>query len=162
MTNKYTIYQLIFIVILNPLIGVAQSSNQYRKPKFKRCNIQLSHGIKDFGFSFDQTSKTKYMINTIEINSPAFRANLRKDDVIIQINGRNIRQLNPINVKEILNESLMKRHVEILAIDKWGYLYYKMKKKHFSSNKLVTSENTEDFFTDKVHLIINEDSNESG
>ena len=87
------------------------------------------------------------MIYTIDTKSPAYKANLRETDVIVQIDKKNIRRLKFDKVKEMLSESLKKGQVEILAINKEGYMYYKNKKKRFSSNKLVTAANTEPYYT---------------
>ncbi len=93
------------------------------------------------------------MIYTIDDKSPAYKANLRETDVIVQIDKKNIRRLKFDKVKEMLSESVKRRQVEILAINKEGYLYYKNKKKRFSSNKLVTNENTEPFSTVEGYIV---------
>jgi len=87
------------------------------------------------------------MIYSVDQNSPAYKANLRETDVIVQIDGKNIRKLKFDKVKQLLSDSQKKGRVEILAIDKEGYKYYKERKKKFSSKKLVTEDNTEPFYT---------------
>ena len=123
-----------------------QSTSGY-KPKFKRCNVQLLPDFKGFGFTLNSKVKPKYMIYSIDINSPAYKANLREKDVIVQIDKKNIRKSRFEKVKQILSESQKRGQVEILAIDQEGYLFYKNRKKNFSSKKLVTSDNTEPFYT---------------
>ena len=91
--------------------------------------------------------KPKYSIYTIDTSSPAYKANLRETDVIVQIDKRNIRRQKFDKVKGLLSESQQRGQVEILAIDREGYMYYKNRKKRFSSNKLVTPENVEGFST---------------
>ena len=91
--------------------------------------------------------KPKYSIYTIDTSSPAYKANLRETDVIVQIDKRNIRRQKFDKVKGLLSESQQRGQVEILAIDREGYMYYKNRKKRFSSNKLVTAENVEGFST---------------
>jgi hypothetical protein len=117
------------------------------KPKFKRCNVQLLPDFNGYGFSLNSKLKPKYMIYSIDTNSPAYKANLRQSDVIVQIDKKNIRRLRFDKVKQMLSDSQKKGQVEILAIDREGYMFYKNRKKRFSSNKLVTSDNTEPFYT---------------
>jgi len=123
------------------------SSAGLGKPKFKRCNVMLLPDYKGYGFTLNSKIKPKYSIYTIDPNSPAYKANLRETDVIVQIDKKNIRRQKFDKIKQLLSESQKKGGVEILAIDREGYMYYKNRKKRFSSNKLVTVENTEPFWT---------------
>ena len=117
------------------------------KPKFKRCNVQLLPEYSGYGFTLNSKSKPKYSIFSVDPLSPAYAANLRTTDVIVEINRKNIRRLKFDKVKQMLSESHKDGHVEILAIDKAGYLYYKERRKRFSSTKLVRDDNTEPFST---------------
>lgn len=117
--------------------------SKYDKQKFKRCTVNLTPESDNFGFTLNSRIKPKYMIYDVAFNSPAYMANLRTNDVIVEIDRTNIRRLKFDKVKEMLNRSKQNRRVEVLAISKEGYLYYKNKKKRFSSTKLVTTENTE-------------------
>lgn len=123
------------------------NSASLAKPKFKRCVVQLLPDFKGYGFTLNSKVKPKYCIYTIDSNSPAYKANLRETDVIVQIDKKNIRRQKFDKVKALLSDSQKKGHVEILAIDREGYMYYKNRKKRFSSNKLVTLENVEGFST---------------
>lgn len=96
-----------------------------------------------FGFTLNSKIKQKYTIFTVDPDSPAYAANLRPTDVIVEINKKNIRRLKFEKVKNMLSESKNNGQVEILAISKEGYLFFKNKKKKFSSRKLVTTDNTE-------------------
>ena len=115
------------------------------KPKFKRCNVQLLEGSKSYGFTLNSKVKPKYMIFSVDPNSPAYAANLRTTDVIVEIDGKNIRRLKFDQVKQLIVNSQKNGKVEILAISKEGYMYYKEKRKRFSSRKLVTLDNTEPY-----------------
>lgn len=123
------------------------NSSGLAKPKFKRCVVQLLPDFKGYGFTLNSKVKPKYSIYTIDSSSPAYKANLRETDVIVQIDKKNIRRQKFDKVKTLLSDSQKKGHVEILAIDREGYMYYKNRKKRFSSNKLVTLENVEGFST---------------
>ena len=72
---------------------------------------------------------------------------MRATDVIVEIDKKNIRRLKFDKVKQLLSESQKKGQVEILAINKEGYLYYKERRKRFSSTKLVRPDNTEPYST---------------
>jgi C-terminal processing protease CtpA/Prc len=115
------------------------------KPKFKRCNVQILPDFKGYGFAINSKIKPKFMIYTVDPQSPAYKANLRESDVIVQIDNKNIRKMSFDKVKKLLSDSQKKGQVEILAIDNEGYKYYKERKKRFSNKKLVTAENTEIF-----------------
>lgn len=126
--------------------SVSSNIGGYR-PKFKRCNVQLLPDFNGYGFAINSKIKPKFMIYSVDQNSPAYKANLRETDVIVQIDNKNIRKIKFDKVKQILSESQKKGQVEILAIDQEGYKYYKDRKKRFSSKKLVTADNTEPYFT---------------
>jgi len=120
---------------------------KYQTDKFKRCTIKLQPTDPNFGFTLNSKIKPKYMIFNVENDSPASKANLRTSDVIVEINKENIRRFKFDKVKKILSDArnVEPRQVEILVISKEGYLYYKNKKKRFSSKNLVTTDNTEIF-----------------
>lgn len=122
-------------------------SSSLGKPKFKRCKVQLLPDFKGYGFTLNSKMKPKYSIYTIDPNSPAYKANLRETDVIVQIDNKNIRHQNYETVVQFLNVFHKRGQMEILCIDLEGYKFYKNRNKRFSSNNLVTSENTEHFST---------------
>jgi len=128
---------------------------QQQKPKFKRCLVVLPQQsdstslphpqAKGYGFTLNSKVKPKYMIFSVDPASPAYAANLRATDVIVEINKKNIRRLKFDQVKQMIIDSQKERKVEILAISKEGYMYYKERRKRFSSRKLVTLDNTEPY-----------------
>ena len=65
-------------------------STSLSKPKFKRCNVQILPDFKGYGFTLNSKVKPKYSIYTIDSNSPAYKANLRETDVIVQNGGGGI------------------------------------------------------------------------
>lgn len=149
---EYKLNKIKFLWIVRPSnIGSTRSVSSNiggtYKPKFKRCDVQILPDFKGFGFAINSKIKPKFMIYSVDQNSPAYKANLRETDVIVQIDGKNIRKLKFDKVKQLLSDSQKKGRVEILAIDKEGYKYYKERKKKFSSKKLVTEDNTEPFYT---------------
>lgn len=73
------------------------------------------------------------------MDSPAWRVNLRKKDVIIEIDGQNIRRNSPSEVIKKIGECSYKGGMEILAISSEGYKHYKLRKWNFSSKKLLNS-----------------------
>ena len=104
------------------------------KRRFKRCKIQLNPldgVIQSFGFTLNSRVKPKYMILDLDQESPAYKANLRTNDVIIAIDGQNIRRLGIEKVKVMMSEAMKRRKIEILAISVEGYLAYKEKKSLF-------------------------------
>ena len=125
-------------------VGNLTSIGHGELPKFKRCVVQLIPEYPEgFGFTLNSKIKPKYTIFSVDPDSPAYAANLRPTDVIVEINKKNIRRLKFEKVKNMLSESKNNGQVEILAISKEGYLFFKNKKKKFSSRKLVTTDNTE-------------------
>ena len=132
------------------LTTAQQQQQQQQKPKFKRCMVVLptetSHlQAKGYGFTLNSKVKPKYMIFSVDPASPSYAANLRATDVIVEINKKNIRRLKFDQVKQMIIDSQKDKRVEILAISKEGYLYYKERRKRFSSRKLVTADNTEPY-----------------
>jgi hypothetical protein len=86
------------------------------------------------------------MICGVEENSPAFRANIRDNDILIEINNKNIRRSKFEKIRMLLSDANKKGKVELLVISLPGYNWYKSKNKRFSS-KLTTTENVEFFST---------------
>ncbi len=117
------------------------------KPKFKRCNVQLIPGFTGYGFNLNSKSKPKYSIFSVDPLSPAYAANLRATDVIVEIDKKNIRRLKFDKVRGMISESKQRGQVEILAISKEGYTYYKERRKRFSNKNLVRPDNTEPYST---------------
>ena len=87
-----------------------------------------------FGFTLNSKIKPKFSIFSVDPDSPAYAANLRPTDVIIQINQINIRKLNSYEVKSMLMESKNNGQVEITALEKSDYLDYKYSKKKIFKN----------------------------
>ena len=138
--------------------NLSTSKQQEPKPKFKRCLVILpplpaaseedssSAPVKGYGFTLNSKVKPKYMIFSVDPQSVSYAANLRATDVIVEIDKKNIRRLKFDQVKQMIIDSQKnRRQVEILAISKEGYMYYKERRKRFSSRKLVTTENTEPY-----------------
>jgi hypothetical protein len=82
------------------------------------------------------------MIFDVDANSPAEMAGLEKMDVLIEVNGKNIRRSSFDKVRFYLSQSYLTGKVEILVISKVGYLWFKERKKRFSS-KLANDSNVE-------------------
>lgn len=113
---------------------------------FKRCEIILQNNDLSLGLHFNEKIKPKFIICDVEPNSPAGQANLKKTDIVIGINGINIRRVSFENTMRIITESIIiNRRVVILAVRFQGYSYYKLKGKCFSSSRLVSEENIETF-----------------
>ncbi len=125
--------------------SVINSSQNETVVKFKRCKVQLEYDYNGYGFYISHKTEPKFMINEVEPESPAYKANLRQTDVIVEIDGINIRQMSFDKLKKILDNTKNKGFVEVLAISLIGYTYYKERKKKFSDKNLVTKENTEYF-----------------
>lgn len=89
--------------------------------------------------------KPKHSIVDVDQNSAAYRANVRKYDVIVEVNGKNIRKFSYFKLKNIFESCAMSRRMELLVIEREGYYFYKQKNKNFSNKELVTEKNTERF-----------------
>ncbi len=111
--------------------------------RFKRCFLTLLSDYEGFGFTITPSSDPKLSIIEVDENSPAYKANLRKDDVIIECDKVNIRRFKFDEVLKLMRNGTVNQQIEILAISLKGYYYYKDRNKKFSSKKLVTIENTD-------------------
>jgi hypothetical protein len=111
-------------------------------PKFKRITINASPNYQGFGFTINSQVKPKYMIFDVDVGSPSEMAGLEKMDVLIEVNGKNIRRSSFEKVRYYLSQSYLTGKVEILVISKDGYLWFKERKKRFSS-KLANDSNVE-------------------
>lgn len=133
-----------FVESLKPRSKESPSSPSISSSKahFKRCFVHFIRDFEGFGFVLNSKVKPKYSIVEIDSSSPAFKANLRADDVIIELNGLNIRHMEFAKVKELLNDSYEKGQVEILAVSKDHYTYYKNKKKNFSNSQFISAAKT--------------------
>ena len=90
-------------------------------------------------------SEPKHSFIQVKYDSPAYKANLRTHDVLVEINKVNIRQLKNDKVHSLLQDATKKGQVELLAIDYEGYLYYKSQNIKFSNPNLVKESNTLEF-----------------
>lgn len=115
--------------------------------RFKRCLLKRLPEFNAYGFVVTPNQKPKYSIYEVDVNSPAYHANLRKTDVIIEVNKVNIRQMKFDKVLRLLKNDSIQDTMEILAITLDGYHYYKDRNKKFSSRKLVTEERTDLYST---------------
>ena len=115
------------------------------KPKFKRCIVHLKPKFNGYGFYLNSNSQPKYSIFSVDPLSPAYAANLRTNDVIVEIDKKNIRRLNFDKIRQMLCETKQHGHVEILAISKEDYDYYKKKGVKLSNKNLVKPNNTESY-----------------
>ncbi|RNA05782.1 Na(+) H(+) exchange regulatory cofactor NHE-RF1 [Brachionus plicatilis] len=118
---------------------------------FKRCVVSLNPEYPEgFGFTLNSEIEPKFTIFTVETDSPAYAANLRASDVIVEIDKKNIRRSEFEKVKSMILQSKKNGSVEILAISKQAYLKLKSDGKKLSQN-LATNENTL-FFYDKKKI----------
>ena len=115
---------------------------QSRKAYFKRCFIRFAPGFEGFGFVLNSKIRPKYSIVEIDADSPVSRANLKVGDIIIEIDGKNIRQMEFKQVKKLLDNSYDQGQVEILAISKKHYIYYKDKNENFSDTQFTSAART--------------------
>ncbi len=98
-------------------------------------------GVFGFGLVLPQRNvKPKHSILGVEENSPAWLANIRKLDVIIEINGENVRRIDYAGLIKRIENCAANRRMELLVISKEGYNYYKNRNKKFSSKKLVSQD----------------------
>ena len=87
------------------------------------------------------------MIHDVDKNSPAEFAGLRQNDVIIEINNKNIRRTSFEKVRMMLSDAYIVGKVEVLVISKEGYTWFKQKKKRFSNSTKLTNENNVELFS---------------
>jgi C-terminal processing protease CtpA/Prc len=118
-------------------------------PKFKRCTVIAISNFKGFGFTINSQVKPKYMIHDVDKNSPAEFAGLRQNDVIIEINNKNIRRTSFEKVRMMLSDAYIVGKVEVLVISKEGYTWFKQKKKRFSNSSKLTKENNVEVFSNE-------------
>lgn len=88
------------------------------------------------------------MILVIDQDSPAYNANLRTSDIIVAIDGINIRKLDFDKVRGMMQNALNQGKIEVLAISLEGYTHYKKSKglfSYFDWTKLAT--NNVDFYS---------------
>ena len=90
---------------------------------FKRCHIKAAPPYKGYGFRLFRATKVKpkHMVFSLDPNSPAYAANLRETDVIIEVEGVNVRRLKTSAVNKLMDATLKKGNMEILAIEISGY-----------------------------------------
>jgi C-terminal processing protease CtpA/Prc len=121
--------------------------NSNNKHKFKCSMIQLPSKCNDWGFVFSINMKPKYMIYSVDAESSAYSANLRVNDVIVQIDGHYVRNMKHDKVKRMLDDSLKVGYVEILTIDLEGYKWFKLRRKLLNIESIITRKNIEFFST---------------
>lgn len=120
------------------------------KPKFKKCTVILTPNFKGFGFKINRDLKPKYKICDVDKNSPAERANIQPNDVLIEINNKNIRRSKFEKVRNMLIDAVGVGRVDLLLISMEGYLWFKKKNKRFSKI-LATLDSIDQFSSSEFH-----------
>ena len=99
--------------------------------RYKRCKINLSKDSESgYGFTMDSKLKANHMIYSVEPCSPAYNANVRDTDIILEINKINIKRFKHEQVKQMIIDSKKDKQIELLLIRKEDYLLYKAKKNY--------------------------------
>jgi C-terminal processing protease CtpA/Prc len=120
------------------LNNLSQPQSQAYRPRFKRCVIRKSPDFNGYGFTLNLKAKPKFIVYSVDSKSPAYASGLRETDIIVEIDGKNIRKQKFEKVRQTIKDTATKGEVELLVIDREGYLFYKKKKKNFSSKKLIS------------------------
>lgn len=97
-----------------------QSSNiDQLKPRL--CQLKLYNHEYDFGFTLQTNDYLS--VKNIEEYSSADTSGLRKDDIILEINGRATKYLTIDQIKKIIETSKQERKLDLLVIDPNGYRF---------------------------------------
>lgn len=104
--------------------------------EFKQCIIVLTKNHPSFGFSVSKGTKPKHHITQVVIGSPADKAGLEKNDVIIEISKKNVRKASTGNVMKMIANAKKQQILNLTVISINGYLWYKDQKKTFSKIKI--------------------------
>jgi len=97
-----------------------QSSNvDQLKPRL--CKLKLYNHEHDFGFTLNRNNCL--YIKNVEEGSPADVYGLRKDDIILEINGQSEKYLTLNQIKDIIETSKKEQKLDILVIDNDGYRF---------------------------------------
>lgn len=133
-------------------------------PKFKRCNLELIEGFKGFGFTINSKMKPKLTVFEVEPGSPAALAGIKKFDVLVEINKKNVRRTAFEKVRMMLQEASKKGDVELLVISEEGYKWFKAKKKRFSKANKLTNENNVELYSSTRNLasLVEQNSTNNG
>lgn len=121
-------------------------------PKFKRCNLELIEGFKGFGFTINSKMTPKLTIFDVEPGSPAQLAGIKKNDVLVEVNKKNVRRTAFEKVRMMMQEASKKGEVELLVISEEGYRWFKAKKKRFSKANKFTNENNVELYSSTRNL----------
>lgn len=93
-------------------------------------------------------TKPKFMVFSVDPNSAAHKANLSTTDVVITMDGINIRRFKMKKVNRMLGDAIKRGQIELLVINIEGYMHYKKSKSKtlFSEwSRLVSDDNTDEF-----------------
>lgn len=122
--NKITIDSS-FATVMDAPIQMPDDYRQFRKYHPRTCYIQLQPTDRNFGF--DVVRGEYYIgiyVQDVTLDSPAYRAGLRKCDRIIKINDKDVNECHTRTIYEKLNAALMKRNVKLFVMDTGTYKKY--------------------------------------
>ena len=85
------------------------------------CQLKLYHHQFDFGFSLEQSEPLA--IRDIQLDSAAATSGLRREDIILEVNGRSAKYLSIGQIKQIVETSKEERKLDLLVIDPEGYRF---------------------------------------
>ena len=117
---------------------------------FKKCKIVLEDGQK-LGFFIQLNSNPNYRISRIESNSQALKANLKENDVLVEINETNIRLKNYYDVCELMADSLKNKEINLTVIEL--SIYNSQTNIDLVADSLVTTNNTTTFTNKTIKIV---------
>ncbi|CAF2073834.1 unnamed protein product [Rotaria magnacalcarata] len=94
-------------------------STETENMKPRLCKLKLSVDDYDFGFTLKRSGVL--FVQSVEPNSLADLYNIKEDDVVLELNGHDIKALSMNKISEMIESSKQTRELEILVIDPAGY-----------------------------------------
>lgn len=94
-----------------------------RKNDVRLCRLRPWRTFVGFGFHLQQCPKSVYVINFIESNSPAATGGLKFWDILLKINGKDVREITHLEIKNSLKSARnhYDQYVELLVIQRKYY-----------------------------------------
>lgn len=100
-----------------------------RDANLRLCQLRTWSNFKGLGFNLAKTSEPPHVIGTVESNSPAAAGGLKINDIILEVNNKDVKKVNykdlTIAIKKILDKN---EPVELLVVEKRFYEQLKKEK----------------------------------
>ena len=110
-------------------------------PFARTCHLKRQCEYKEYGFYlYQEESNPNQVVGIVDEGSSAEKSGLKVNDVILEVNEKDVRNKNHIEVVEMMKENLLE--IKLLVVNREAKDFYEDQKRIKTENYLQSSEST--------------------